>query len=140
MSNGRTVSCFCRGAEIPNEVFAFFEFLLFEAQHSTDTFQGKRQTQCCRPDHRAVPGGRVKILSGRIAEEARQAHTLKLRIECPFGHSRICQCRTDIGRKRFSGSQIHDLHRCTVCGVAEEQHLKVLGFGIAVHAAFGEVL
>ena len=39
MSNKRAVSCFCRGAEIPNEVFAFFEFLLFEGQHSTDTFQ-----------------------------------------------------------------------------------------------------
>ena len=39
MSNGRTVFCFCRSAEIPNEVFAFFELLLFEAQHGTDAFQ-----------------------------------------------------------------------------------------------------
>ena len=39
MSNKRAVSCFCRGAEIPNEVFAFFEFLLFETQHGTDAFQ-----------------------------------------------------------------------------------------------------
>ena len=39
MSNGRTVSCFCRSAEIPDEVFAFFEFLLFETQHGTDAFQ-----------------------------------------------------------------------------------------------------
>ena len=39
MSNERTVPRFCRSAEIPNEVFAFFELLLFEAQHSTDAFQ-----------------------------------------------------------------------------------------------------
>ena len=39
MSNKRAVSCFCRSAEIPDEVFAFFEFLLFQTQHGTDTFQ-----------------------------------------------------------------------------------------------------
>ena len=39
MSNKRTVSCFCWSAEITDEVFAFFELLLFEAQHGTDAFQ-----------------------------------------------------------------------------------------------------
>ena len=39
MSNERTVPCFCRSAEIPNEVFAFFELLLFQPQHGTDAFQ-----------------------------------------------------------------------------------------------------
>ena len=39
MSNKRTVSCFCRSAEITDEVFAFFEFLLFQTQHGTDAFQ-----------------------------------------------------------------------------------------------------
>ena len=79
-------------------------------------------------------------MSGWVSKIAGQTHALELCIECPFGHGRVGQRRADIGRKRFSGSQIHDLHRCTVCGVAEEQHLKVWGFGIAVHAAFGEVL
>ena len=140
MSNGRTVSCFCRSAEIPDEVFAFFELLLFQTQHGTDAFQRKRQSKGRRPDHRAVPGGRVEILSGWVSKIAGQTHTLELCVERPFGHGRVGQRRADIGRKRFSGSQIYDLHRCTVCGVAEEQHLKVWGFGIAVHAAFGEVL
>ena len=39
MSNKRTVPRFCRGAEIPDEVFAFFELLLFETQHSTNALQ-----------------------------------------------------------------------------------------------------
>ena len=39
VSNERTVSCFCRSAEIPDEVFAFFELLLFQAQHGTDSLQ-----------------------------------------------------------------------------------------------------
>ena len=140
MSNGRTVSCFCRSAEIPDEVFAFFELLLFQTQHGTDAFQRKRQTQRCRPDHRAVPGGRVEILSGWVSKIAGQTHTLELCIECPFGHGRVGQRRADIGRKRFSGSQIHDLHRCTVRRIAEKQDLKVRGFGITIHAALGEVL
>ena len=140
MSNGRTVSCFCRSAEIPDEVFAFFELLLFQTQHGTDAFQRKRQSEGRRPDHCAVPGGRVEILSGWVSKIAGQTHALELCIECPFGHGRVGQRRADISRNRFSGSQIHDLHRSTVCGVAEEQHLKIWGFGIAVHAAFGEVL
>ena len=140
VSNERTVSCFCRSAEIPNEVFTFFEFLLFETQHSTDALQRKRQSQRRRPDHRTVPGGRVEILSGQVSEIARQTHTLELCVECPFGHGGIGQRRANIGGKCFSDSQIHDLHRRTVCRVAEKQHLKVRGFGVAVHTALGEVL
>ena len=140
MSNKRAVSCFCRGAEIPDKVFAFFELLLFETQHSTDAFQRKRKPQRRRPDHRAMPGGRIEILSGRASEIAGQAHTLELRVECPFGHGRVGQRRVDIGGECFSGSQIHDLHRRTVRRVAEKQHLKVRGFGVAVHTALGEVL
>ena len=139
MSNKRTVSCFCRSAEIPDEVFAFFELLLFETQHGTDAFQRKRQSQRRCPDHRAVPGGRVEILPGRVSEITGQAHTLELCIERPFGHGGIGQRRADIGGKYFSGSQIHDLHRRTVRRVAEKQHFKVRGFGIAVHAAFCQI-
>ena len=139
VSNKRTVSCFCWGAEIPNEVFAFLEFLLFQTQHSADAFQRKRQSQRRRPDHCAVPGGRIEILPGRVSEIAGQTYTLELCIERPFGHGRVGQRRADIGRKRFSSSQIHDLHRRTVCGVAEKQHLEVRGFGIAINPAFGEV-
>ena len=140
MSNKRAVSCFCWGAEIPNEVFAFFELLLFQTQHGTDAFQRKRQSQGRRPDHRAVPGGRGEILSGWVSKIAGQTHTLKLCVERPFGHGGVGQRRADIGRKRFSGSQIHDLHRCTVRRIAEKQDLKVRGFGITIHAALGEVL
>ena len=140
MSNGRAASCFCRSAEITDKVFAFFELLLFETQHGTDAFQRKRQPQRRCPDHRAVPGGRVEILPGRVSEIAGQTHPLELCVECPFGHGRVGQRRADISRKRFSGSQIHDLHRCAVRRIAEKQYLKVRGFGIAVHAALGEVL
>ena len=140
MSNERTVLGFCRSAEIPDKVFAFFELLLFETQHGTDAFQRKRQSQRCCPDHRAVPGGRVEILPGRVSEITGQAHTLELCIERPFGHGGVGQRRADIGGKCFSGSQIHNLHRSTVRRIAEKQHLEVRGFGIAVHTAFGEVL
>ena len=140
MSNKRAVSCFCWGAEIPNEVFAFFELLLFQTQHGTDAFQRKRQSQGRRPDHRAVPGGRGEILSGWVSKIAGQTHTLKLCVERPFGHGGVGQRRADIGRKRFSGSQIHDLHRCTVRRIAEKQDLKVRGFGITIHAALGDAL
>ena len=73
-------------------------------------------------------------------EQSKILGILELCIECPFGHGRVGQRRADISRNRFSGSQIHDLHRSTVCGVAEKQYLEIRGFGIAVHAAFGEVL
>ena len=133
------VPCLGRGAEVPDEVFAFFELLLFQTQHSTDTFQRKRQSQRCCPDHRAVPGGRIEILSGRVSEITGQAHTLELCVECPFCNSRGGQRSADIGGKCFSGSQVNDPHRRTVCRVAEKQHLKVRGFGIAINPAFGEV-
>ena len=33
------VPCLGRSAEVPDEIFAFFELLLFQPQHSTDAFQ-----------------------------------------------------------------------------------------------------
>lgn len=74
-----------------------------------------------------------------VSEIAGQAHTLELCVECPFGHGGIGQRGADIGRKRFSGSQIHDSHRSAVSRVAEKQDLKVRSFGVAVNPAFCEV-
>ena len=79
-------------------------------------------------------------MSGRVPKIAGQTHTLELCIECPFGDGGVGQRRADIGGKHFSGRQIHDLHRSAVRRVAEEQDLEIRSFGVAIHAALGEVL
>ena len=53
---------FCRSAghgEVFDERFALVHLLIFELQHLTDAFKGKRQSHCGRPDHRALPAFRI---------------------------------------------------------------------------------
>ena len=47
--------------KILDEFFAFSQLLLFQTQHGTDAFQGKRQSHCGSPDHGAFPRVRSKV-------------------------------------------------------------------------------
>ena len=70
---GSTTVCFRRRtglAEVSDEVFALGQLLFPEAQHGSDTFQGKRQTHIRRPDHGALPCSRIKVVPYGILRNA----------------------------------------------------------------------
>ena len=54
---------FCRSTgngEVFDECLALVHLLVFELQHLTDAFKGKRQSHRGRPDHRAAPAFRIQ--------------------------------------------------------------------------------
>ena len=107
-----------RGAgntEVFDEIFSLGQFLLLQSQNCTHPFQGQWQTECCRPHHRAVPAVRrkpgIKII--------RQAHTLKLCVECPLGYGFIRQGIHNLRRNLLSACKVYDMNRSAIHAITE---------------------
>jgi hypothetical protein len=106
-----TVS-FCRRTwltEVFDEVFAFGELLLIQLEHRADALQRKWQAHRRRPNHRAVPGGRINVLASRQPNKAREADPLEAGVERPLCHSLIGESGNNIGRDFFAAGKVNDL-------------------------------
>ena len=153
---GPATVCFCRGtglAEVSDEVFALGQLLFPEAQHGSDTFQGKWQAHIRGPDHGALPCSRIEVVSVavfRIAiagivkttvipEPAREAYPLKLRVERPLCYHVVCQRGNDLIWNRLPGSEVDHLHRPSIGGVAEEQDVEIRCLGVFVDSALRQL-
>ena len=79
-------------------------------------------------------------MSHRVPQVPGETHPLELRIEGPFGDSRIGERGQDFSGDAFAGGEIHHPDRAAVHGITEQQHFKLRGLAIAVHTALGQRL
>ena len=126
-----------RFAKITYKVFADSKFLLFKTENGSYLFKGKRQTEGCRPYHRAIPRIGTYILSVAHTEKPRQAYTLKLRIKSEFAYIFIRKSINNILGDAFTAGNVNNLDLSTIDSVSKKQNLKVRTLCVAVDSRFG---
>ena len=120
VSEGITVLVLCRSAEIPDQVLAFLQFLLLQAQYSTDTIQGQRQAKGGGPNHRTAPGCRIQVGANRHTQVLRNTDTFKLSIKGPLQNRVILKGGQYRNGEFFPCSQVNNLGRAVVDGISEQ--------------------
>ena len=140
-------------AEVFDEVFSFFQFLVLELQDGAYTLQGEGQAHIGGPDHGAFPGGRIQVVGGGILRDGAgtevlrvvalqpfgQADALKGSIESPFGDGVIREGGEDFFRDGVAAGQVIDSDGTTIYGDAEDKDLEARGFSVFVGSAFLDI-
>ena len=126
----------CTGyTEVFDEIFPLGQFLLLQSQNCTHSFQGQRQAECCRPHHRAVPAVRGEPCFKII----RQAHTLKLCVECPLDNRFIRQGIHNLRRNLLSACKVYNLDCSAIHTVTEQKDVEVRTLGIFINSGFLQI-
>jgi hypothetical protein len=79
-------------------------------------------------------------LSDRVPQVPGETHPLELCVEGPLGYRWVGQRSQHIGGDAFVGGEIHHPDGAAVHGIAEQQHFKLRGLAVTVHAALGQRL
>ena len=128
-----------RATEVLDEVLSFFELLRLEAEDGADLLKPQGQAVVSSPYQGASPGGRIEVVSDRIAGNAVGLKVLRIVLSKPYGqtdslkrriiggldHRVIGEGTDDLVRDGIPAGEIIHGDGAMVYGYAKKQNLKV---------------